>query len=394
LRKTLFTLPSLPRFAAIMVLTQGFLLIFIIAGTYGVFQRLDKPTTTDFVSFYAAGDLANRGRAADAYDRAAHLKAEEAATAPGIDYQFYFNPPTFTLLMAPLARLPYLVSFYLFEAATFALWLWLGSKVAGGGRTAALCLAAVPSVYWVLGLGQNGFLTASLMAGGLLLLPDAPFAAGLVFGMQCFKPHYGLLLPVVLLAARQWRAMLGAALSVCAMVGVSLAWFGIATWRAFFAMALGSNRAISGNEVLIAAHIEPRGALWQMGAPLGLSQQAGSVLALMIAVIITVPLFRMWRERADAPAFAALAAGAILVAPFALFYDLILASLSAAWLVRDARARGLLPGERLCFGAAFALNLVHYWLAVVGKLPVSPGSLIAPLFLLLAWRRRRVLGPA
>ncbi|MGI4952831.1 MAG: hypothetical protein ACRYGM_13605, partial [Janthinobacterium lividum] len=45
------------------------------------------PISIDFVSFYAAGALANAGTPALAYDQAAHRLAEAAATAPGGNYQ-------------------------------------------------------------------------------------------------------------------------------------------------------------------------------------------------------------------------------------------------------------------------------------------------------------------
>ncbi len=372
------------RAVRLAVLVQALLLAFFVAGTHGVFAKLPKPTSTDYVSFYAAGALANEGRAADAYARATHHAAEERAAEPGIAYQFYFNPPVFTLLMAPLARLPYLVSFVLFDAATLALWLVLGTRVAGGGMVATTCLLAVPSVWWVLGLGQNAFLSASLLAGGTLLLRTRPLLAGLLLGALCYKPHYGLLLPVVLLAARQWRAMLGAAISVLGLTGAATLLFGRAVWPAFFAMVARSGDAIGSGQVEIGAHIEPRGALWH----LGLAHGAGDAVHGVIALIVAGVLAWMWRRRLDEAAFAALVAGALIVAPFSLFYDLVLASLAAAWLVRAARRDGFLPGERAVLLAAMGLNLVHYWVAVAWGLPVSPGALVAPLLLGLALRRR------
>ena len=93
--------------------------------------------------------LADRGQAALAYDHDAHLKVEEAAASPGIGYQYFFNPPPFLLVMAPFAVLPYLVSFLLFQLLTLPLWLVIGTRIAGGGGLATLCLLAVPGVWWV-----------------------------------------------------------------------------------------------------------------------------------------------------------------------------------------------------------------------------------------------------
>jgi hypothetical protein len=84
---------------------------------------LQKPTSTDFVSFYAAGTLANSGTPFLAYDQAAHHIAEEHASQPGIIYNFFYYPPTFLLLCAVLARLPYLPAFIAFEIVTLGLYV-------------------------------------------------------------------------------------------------------------------------------------------------------------------------------------------------------------------------------------------------------------------------------
>ncbi len=96
----------------LLALQFGLFLLFV-AGTHGWIVPLTRPTTTDFVSFYAAGVLAIDGTPALAYDHAAHLAAEERVTEPGIEYQFFNYPPVFILLCAVLARLPYLVAFVL-----------------------------------------------------------------------------------------------------------------------------------------------------------------------------------------------------------------------------------------------------------------------------------------
>ena len=105
--------------------------LFLAAGTYGLIVPLRKPTSTDFVSFYAAGKLADAGTPALAYDRAAHYAAEERATAPGITYNFFYYPPVFLLLCAALARLPYLTAFVVFEATTLGLYLLVVRRILG-----------------------------------------------------------------------------------------------------------------------------------------------------------------------------------------------------------------------------------------------------------------------
>src|SRR6187402_2590693 len=86
--------------AALLLAFELGMFAFLVAGTHGWIVPLDKPTTTDFVSFYAAGSLADAGTPALAYDHAAHLSAEERVVGAGIGYQYFNYPPVFMLLCA------------------------------------------------------------------------------------------------------------------------------------------------------------------------------------------------------------------------------------------------------------------------------------------------------
>jgi hypothetical protein len=364
---------------------QALTLAVMIAGTHGWLVAGVKPNTVDYASFYAAGRLADRGQPSLAYDHDAHLKVEEAATARGIGYQYFFNPPPFLLVMAPFAALPYLVSFLVFQALTLPLWLAIGTRIAGGGRLATLCLLAVPAVWWVLGLGQNSFLTASLLGGGLMLLPTRPRLAGLLFGLLCYKPHLGLLIPVALLAAGEWAALLTAAATVGLCVGATLLLFGPGTWIAFAHMAQHSvGDAMDNGTVHLAARVDPTGALQVLGLPVF----AARLLWVACAASAAIAVALIWRRGSRETRNAALVAAALIAAPFALFYDLVLGSLAAAWLVRAASRDGFRRGE----GAALALLMLASFLAaapVVGALHVPFGALVGPALLTLAVRRAR-----
>lgn len=71
---------------------------FFVAGTHGLIVKLHNPTSSDFVSFYAAGRLADAGTGWLAYDHAAHYAAEQQATEPGIGYNYFYYPPVFLLI--------------------------------------------------------------------------------------------------------------------------------------------------------------------------------------------------------------------------------------------------------------------------------------------------------
>jgi len=372
---------SLPRLLRLAILVQALLFALFVAGSHNAFVHLPQPTTTDFASFYAAGKLADRGLAASAYDVPTHRAMEEQVTAPGIDYKYFLNPPPFLLICAPLATLPYLAAFIVFEVLTLALWLSVGTRIAGGGRLAMLALLATPSAYWALGWGQNSFLTAGLMGLGTLLLERRPGLAGVAFGALVIKPHFGVLLPVALTCGRQWRALATAALTLAGLAGVSAALFGLRTWTGFF-QALGHS-----GQVQLAGHIDPGGAARLLGASPEAAWAVQGAASLSACGIVGW----VWLSRpADSPGrpearMAALVAGTLIAMPFLLFYDLMMASIAAAWIAAAAQRSTWLPGEGRTLAVVFALALLDF--PAAEWLHLALGCLVGPALLALAVRR-------
>ena len=376
-----------PRLVRILLGLQVFGLLFFIAGTHGAFGPMPSPpTTTDFASFYTAGRLANQGRAGDAYDAASHGQAEAAVIAPGVAEKRFLNPPVFLLVCAPLARLPYLAAFVLFEAITFAAWLALAARIAGSFAQAVACLAAIPAVWWALGWGQNSFLSASLMAAGTLLLTSRPLLAGAALGALCFKPHFGVLIPVALLAGRHWRAVLGAALSMALLVLLSIACFGLDAWRAFLAMAAHSRQTVE-TGIALAGHIDLAGAVRLAGAPAGQGWVVQAVLSLTAAACVAWAWSPRRCRGEPELARAILVAGTMAAMPFLLFYDLVMGGVAAAWLVRalQRRERPMLAGDETGLAVCMVLSLVAFPAAV--KLHLAVGVCVAPLLVWLSMRR-------
>ena len=82
--------------------------------------------------------------------------------------------------------------------------------------------------------GQNGFLTLALLGAALLTLERRPILAGVMFGLMSYKPQYGLLVPIFLIATGRWRAIAAASVTVVLLAALSFAMFGAQTWQAFF----------------------------------------------------------------------------------------------------------------------------------------------------------------
>ena len=101
----------------LLAASVGIALIWIVAARGGV-DLAGKPLGTDFLSFFTASELAQQGRAKDAYDVAAHWAAQQAAFGPAVGYSAFFYPPPYLLVCLPLALAPYFVSLIVWLAAT------------------------------------------------------------------------------------------------------------------------------------------------------------------------------------------------------------------------------------------------------------------------------------
>lgn len=357
-------------YCAILLLIEVCGFLFLVAGTHGLIVPLSAPTSTDFVSFYAAGSLADAGTPELVYDQAAHSAAEEQATAPGLEYRYFYYPPVFLLLCAPLARLPYLAAFLVFEATTLVFYLIVVRGILDERSFAALVpVLAFPAVFWTLGLGQNAFLTAALFGAGTLYIDRRPIMAGLLFGALCYKPHFGLLVPVALAAGGHWRAFAAAFAAAAALCSSSLMLFGWATWSDFFAAAAASHATYESGRVAFGGLVSPFGAVLLLGgsAATAYAVQAGATLSAGLLVGF------VWRSGLTLPIRAATLAAATLVAiPVILIYDLTLAGVAAAWLARARGGSGLPVWEKVALAGAFLLLLDPRDLAEVSRVPIAP----------------------
>ncbi len=344
--------------------------LFMAAGTHGLIVPLPTPTSTDFVSFYAAGSLADAGMPELAYDQAAHYAAEQRATQVGIEYNFFYYPPTFLLLCAAIAHLPYIVAFLVFETGTLLFYLLVARHILGDRNSAILVpLLAFPPVLWTLGLGQNALLTAGLFGSATLLVDRRPVVAGILFGALCYKPHFALLVPVALAAGGHWRALGATFASAAALCLLSLSVFGWDVWRDYLTAAVASPAVYQSGRISFTGFINPFGAVLLLGGTPTMAYRVQAVTILAAAALVAY----VWRRGLSLPIRAATLAAATLAAlPVALFYDLMLAAIATAWLLRaDGRYR-LAEWEKIVLAGLFVLTLNPRSFSEILHLPIGP----------------------
>jgi hypothetical protein len=288
-----------------------------------------QPKPVDFLAFWAAGKMIVGGNSAGIYDIAAHHAVEQSLTPVGtLPFPY---PPPFALFVAPLGLLAFGPAFTAWLLVTGA--LYLAAARAWMQRRFALAQPAVLINGFV---GQSAFLTSGLLFGGMKQLAARPLLGGALFGGLIIKPQLALMVPVALIAARQWRAIGGAILSAAALLLLAWAALGVSAYHAFAAM-------LSTFGGFVAQSRWPWHELASMFALLrffGVPASAALAVHAAVALFAAVTVWLAWREDREGKE-AILAAAALLGPPYVLSYDAVLLALPAAWLLTRRPALGL-----------------------------------------------------
>jgi alpha-1,2-mannosyltransferase len=354
-----------------------------IAISHDGIDRNGKPIGTDFSNVYAAGRLLWEGKPADAYDPALQ-HAAEIAVFDGHDVPFFgwHYPPFFFVIAALVAALPYGWGLSLWLVASLSAYLATIRAILPRPQT-LLIAAAFPAVLINLGHGQNGFLTTALLAGALHLLDRRPWVAGVLIGLLAYKPQFGVLIPLALLADKRWSTIAAAALTVIALVLISFATLGMDVWHAFaestaFTRSVVLEQGGTGWEKIQSIFSATR--MW--GADLPLAYAAQFALAAAAALSL------MWLWRSDA-AFelkaAALAIASLLATPYVLDYDLVVLAIAIAFFARHGLTHGFRSGEINMLALAWIMPLLTRTIAGAVEIPL--GLLVMIAFYVVVLRR-------
>lgn len=332
--------------------TLGVYVLFVLVAAQHTHNRIGlggTPLFYDFSCFYQAGQFADHGQAANAYDDATMIGAEQAAF-PGSTLRLPWNyPPSFQLLFMPLAALPYVPAWLIWSGATYGLYALLARRLVQPRQLWILLLA--PGAAVNLFFGQNGLLSTTLMGAGVLLLKRRPILGGALLGLLTYKPTFALLVPLVLVSGREWRALAGAVACGAAMALLALAVLGPAPTLAFL------HKALQPAAVLSSSSSDWRAvpSVMTLARTLGLNPSVSSACHWIVAAAAAIGALWTWARTRDLRLrAAALATATLLVTPYLRTYDLALLILPIAWLLAGP-AGGRRVGERAMVVAAWSL---------------------------------------
>lgn len=367
-----------------ILLVVGFAAIgWMLATADGAVDFKRRPIGTDYSNIYSAGKWVLEGRPEAPFSPPLQHQMEKRVFGEDTPFYGWHYPPVFLGLAALLATMPYLLSLFVWQITTLIAYLAVVGRIFGaitfpgqaersearagvqtnidseldpGSRAARspgerpdfktwlLPAIAFPAVFVNIGHGHNGFLTAALIGGGLLLIDRRPVIAGILFGLLCYKPQFGMLLPLVLGISGRWQVFVAASATVIAICLFTWLGFGTQTWIAFkdsleFTRMVVLEQGDTGFHKIQSPFAAVR--LW--GGPVPLAYAAQAAMTGTVAVVLAI----LWRSRA---AFAlqatALLAGALLSTPYLLDYDLVVMGPAIAFFAAHGLQRGFLPYEK------------------------------------------------
>jgi hypothetical protein len=338
-----------------------------------------RPLGADFSHYWLASSMVLAGDPALVYNSAKFMAAEVAFFK--VHYLVpWFYPPTFLLIIAPLALLPYLPSLAVWLGLTLGAYLFILRRIAPHPSTLLLSLA-FPGTFQNFFHGQNGFLSAALLGGGLLLLENYPVAGGALLGLATFKPYLIPLIPLGLIAGRRWRALSAMLISALTLGLLSLLVLGPEVWVGFWKDLSLPLQLLSDGRLPVNKMFTLFAAAWIAGSGLTLAYicQAG----LMVGVAAAV--FWVWRQETSLTWQAsALVLGILLFTPYAFPYDLAILALPLAWLGWEGFTQGCPPAEQVLLLLGWLLPLLAPSLSLIG-VQLAPLILIG-LFVLVLTR--------
>jgi hypothetical protein len=377
------------RIAVICGLVSLAILTYLLASSSGTLDWRGRPIGTDFSQVWTAGRMVLDGRAAEVWDWNAHRAVQEAFHGPRLtEWYGWHYPPPFLLIATALGSMPYLAALFVWQAATLLPFAWLMRRFTGRPEAWLFVLAA-PVTLICLMHGHNGFLTALLLGGGLMLLEKRPFAAGLLLGCLVYKPQFALVLPLLLLVLWNWRAIAGAAVSSLALIGITLAIWGWPVWQAFLdSLPLTQSIVIEQGRTGWEKIMSPFSAVRSWGGSIAI---AYAVQAIFTGASIGSTLWLARRARPDVRN-AAVTAAVLVSTPYVLDYDFVVLLAGIAFLWRDGERHGWLPWEKSALALVWIAPLIARSIAAATLFPL--GLLTAILMLVLAARRAVTASPS
>lgn len=272
---------------------------------------------SDFRVFWAAARIILSGDPLAAFDDA-RLDVEYREVTEA--WMPWLYPPGYLFLIAPFGLLPYAVAFLAMTLISVTAMALAARPFAGGVRPVWAALALAPAYLPALVIGQNSLIWLAVLLAALhALRTGQAVLAGIIIGCLTLKPQLGLLIPIALLAAWQWRTILAAAVTTILLAALPTLVTGVGYWQLLIEkLGLHADRMVT-----LIGELDLTVGPFFLASMLGLPTPAALALQWAITGIAALLVFVFWRSsRIGFDAKAALLLTAILLsAPYLWYYE-------------------------------------------------------------------------
>ena len=317
-----------------------------------LFDADGNAVATDFVNIWAAGRQVVEGSAALVYDGMIHKHMEVIAVGHSFDGDYpWVYPPPFFFVATALSLLPYTSAYLVWMAVTFLLYV-IAVRLIVGPSSRFLFAVACPAILANFVVGQSGFLTAALLGLSLVSMDARPVLSGIFLGLLTFKPHLGILIPVVLLIDRRWQVIASATATAVVLAAGSMIAFGYSPWEEFFHLL-----PLAADATLVEGQADwgKLQSLYGAVRVLGGTHSIAWTFQVTIAIAAAIAVSLIWRGGYCFELRAAsLATGTLLATPYIFLYDLVGLAVAMAFLMRAGQKTGRDLGENVGLSLARA----------------------------------------
>ena len=343
----------------------------------------------DFFNFYAAAKLYVTQGGSAVYDVAMQKQMELQVTGQDPSRFIvlpYFHPPYYTLLIAPLGYLNYRDAYYtmaafnvILVAALIVILVRTSLRVHGrGALVAASMIGGFFPLFVTVLQGQSDLVVLVPLAGAYGAWARGRYGlAGALSALALSKPQLLLLIPILFLARRAWRALAAFVAVLAGLGAISVAGFGFGP-VATYLNAVGT-WAVTGHLPNTGTLVYTDPAVYSLRNILEAIPGGGKVVALVILLIllVLVALSLSWRPDKPRLDFALAIAASLVLSPHQNVHDLALMVIPG-FALADLALAGLLRWPRAAVAVLFfayaAIDLtltINFWLAAVGALAVA-----------------------
>lgn len=323
------------RRASIVVLIGVSLTLFIailVVGTAFILTSEDGQRTldSDFRVFWAAARLTLAGDPIAAFDFA-RVDAEYNAVTEG--WMPWLYPPGYLFVVAPFGALPYAVAFLAMTVLSIGAMALASRPFVGRVKPVWAAMSLAPAYLPALVIGQNSLIWLAVLLAALHALRSGrAVLAGVLIGCLTLKPQLGLMIPIALLAAGQWRTIVAACGTALTLVVVPTLIVGLTYWPLLIErFSQQADRMITQVRDLFLT-VGPFNLMTTLGlaTPVALAVQWG------VTAVAAVSVYVFWRSHRIAfDAKAALLLIAILLsAPYLWYYEAAMMAAIGLFLVR------------------------------------------------------------